>query len=146
MTLRFKPHLPEETPQWLEDLLEVMVSPYPNYRVKDLNRLVRAIRTIGGVGLEGHSMSMDEAGKLGSMESMKYQYLIPTHPLFMSFFFIHGAIFCLLFMVMLAKSPYLSSAVLTFICLGVYILVTFGAFIMLGMAIEMKGQKSWWIS
>ncbi|MCL2326056.1 MAG: protein kinase [Proteobacteria bacterium] len=78
MTLRFKPYLPKDTPQWLVELLEVMVSPYPNQRVKNLDRLVHAIRTISSVELEGHSMHMDEAARLGSMKRMDYQYFIPN--------------------------------------------------------------------
>ncbi|MCL2325320.1 MAG: serine/threonine protein kinase [Proteobacteria bacterium] len=85
MTLRFKPHLPEETPQWLVELLEVMVSPYPNQRVKNLNRLVHAIRTIGGVELNGHSVHMDAAAHLKSMETMTYQPAIPDSTLYCLF-------------------------------------------------------------
>ena len=81
MRLRFKPHLPKETPQWLVELLEVMVSPYPNQRVKDLDQLVHAIRTIGGVELDGHSVHMDTAAHLESMDIMRYQYCIPTEAL-----------------------------------------------------------------
>jgi len=77
MALRFKPHLPKETPQWLEELLEVMVSPYPNQRVKDLDRLVHAIRTIGGAELDGHSVYSEAAAHLGSMKTMEYQGIIP---------------------------------------------------------------------
>ncbi|MCL2325319.1 MAG: serine/threonine protein kinase [Proteobacteria bacterium] len=77
MTLRFKPHLPRATPQWLVELLEVMVLPYPNQRVKSLNRLVRAIRTIGRAKLDSHSMHADTAARLESMKKLGHEYIIP---------------------------------------------------------------------
>jgi len=76
MTLRFKPYLPKETPLWLVELLEVMVAPYPNERAKDLNTLVHAIRT--RVELDGHSVHSEAAAHLGSMDTIKYQFIIPT--------------------------------------------------------------------
>jgi len=78
MMLPFKPYLPKETPQWLAELLEIMVSPYPDQRVKDLDLLVHAIRTISGIELEGHSVHVDAAAQLESMKAIKYQHTIPT--------------------------------------------------------------------
>ncbi|MCL2326778.1 MAG: hypothetical protein FWC40_09845, partial [Proteobacteria bacterium] len=49
----------------------------PNQRVKNLARLVRVIRNIGGAELEGHSMYSEEAAHLASMKCMGYQPIIP---------------------------------------------------------------------
>ena len=78
LTLRFKAHLPKGTPQWLVELLEVMVAPYPNQRVKDLDRLVYAMRTIGRARFDGHSVHSDAAAHLRSMKTMSYEYIIPN--------------------------------------------------------------------
>jgi len=77
MTLRFKPHLPEETPQWLIELLELMVSPYPNQRVKDLDYLIHSIRVISGAKLDGHSVHSSTAARLRRLNTIKYQFIIP---------------------------------------------------------------------
>ncbi|MCL2325729.1 MAG: serine/threonine protein kinase [Proteobacteria bacterium] len=77
MTLPFKPYLPVDTPQWFVELLELMVSPYPNQRVKDLDRLVHAIRTIGGVELDGHSVHSDAAAHLANLRIIEYHPVFP---------------------------------------------------------------------
>jgi len=48
MKLQFKRHLPDSTPEWFIQLLDTMVSPYPCKRVKDLHRIVKALRTLPG--------------------------------------------------------------------------------------------------
>jgi len=53
MRLQFRSIIPKATPIWLIQLIEAMVSPMPNERVTDLNKIVRAIRNSDGFEQQG---------------------------------------------------------------------------------------------
>ena len=53
MRLQFRSAIPKTTPIWLIQLIEAMVSPMPNERVTDLDKIVRAMRNSGGFERQG---------------------------------------------------------------------------------------------